>query len=79
MAKMKDLEGLEMSVVMNTPLPSKSNTQRVLAPSEGAQDVIPGVHEVPDGTHPFPVGRAQESRMRSNISRELEALGFGKR
>ena len=78
MAMAKDLEGLEMSVVMNTPLPSKSNTKRVLTPSEGEQDVVPGVHVVPDGTHPFPVGRAQESRMRSNISHELGKLGFGK-
>ncbi len=65
-----------MSVVMNTKLPSVKNTRKVNIVSEGEADVQIITGTVPD--NPPPVRQRQETRMRSNISRELEALGFKK-
>lgn len=67
---------------MKTDLPSVQNTNRMPIVSEGETDVQ--VHPVPGRTAPLPPGPTmspqdrQEARMRTNVSRELEKLGFNK-
>jgi len=62
--------------VMNTKLPSVSNTRRMPIVSEGESDVQ--IIPVPSGPPTMSPPQRQEARMRTNISRELEALGFKK-
>ena len=62
------------SVVMTTRLPTRDNTKPIPSDTEGETDV----RIIPTTRGPMAPAVRQESRMRSNVSRELDALGFGK-